>query len=173
MAHWWGTGQSFPQFSEPQQDRGPFHSGLWRVNMQAAICTTCSRPQCTLWTVKTFRLVIVEMLNQYKKILTLSLDTDFIHRSHTHTLFFFFGRNTFPLDLLCLWDASPPWQGAWVQQMAVCSGGRRVAMSAVGQWAGTYSSAVQDAAAKPTAGTATCVTCMTKPVRLTAQTVQS
>lgn len=45
-------------------------------------------------------------------------------------------------------------------------------MSAVGQWAGTYSSAVQGAAAKPTAGTATCATRMTKPVRLRAQTVQ-
>lgn len=45
-------------------------------------------------------------------------------------------------------------------------------MSAVGQWAGTYSSAVQDAAAKPTAETATCVTRMTKPVRLRVQIVQ-
>lgn len=42
-------------------------------------------------------------------------------------------------------------------------------MSAVGQWAGTYSSAVQDAVAKPTAGTATWATRMTKPVRLRAQ----
>lgn len=45
-------------------------------------------------------------------------------------------------------------------------------MSAVWQWAGTYSLAVQGAAAKPTAETATCVTCMMKPVRLGAQTVQ-